>query len=168
LNVIKWDDTDRVQFFADLAECHASIVRAPLDLSPEQQLEIAVEVAQKAAERRLEKKAQTQPEPEPDEFSDMVANLERGIWLQFEQAGGEPAKVKLAWVSPMRSLYIFTTSQRDKSFSVSVEDLEQAFRDKRAQVLMLDKLVDRALVEALDEEPDLQPEQQTQEQEVAA
>jgi hypothetical protein len=151
LNVIKWDDADRVRFFAELAECHASIVRAPLDLSPERQLEIAVEVAQKAAERRLEKRASAVPEPEPDEFSEIVAGLERGIWLEIIAKDGEPRRVKLAWVSPMRSLYIFTAAQKEKSFSISVEELEQAFRDKRAQVLVLDRVVDRALEEALDE-----------------
>ncbi|GGC79737.1 DUF1631 family protein [Undibacterium terreum] len=155
LNVIKWDDADRLQFFAELAECHASIVRAPLDISPERQLEIAVEVAQKAAERRLEKRAQAEeqqgPEPEVDEFTEIVANLERGIWLQFTKKTGESGKVKLAWVSPMRSLYIFTGTQKEKSFSVSAEELEQTFRENRAQVLVLDKLVDRALMEALDE-----------------
>ncbi|WP_394781013.1 DUF1631 family protein [Undibacterium sp.] len=161
LNVIKWNDADRLQFFAELAECHASIVRAPLDISPERQLEIAVEVAQKAAERRLEKRAQAEleppaPEPEVDEFTDAVANLERGIWLEFTRKTGETARVKLAWVSPMRSLYIFTSSQKEKSFSVSAEELEQAFREKRAQVLVLDKLVDRALMDALEE-----PQQET-------
>jgi hypothetical protein len=31
LDAIKWQDADRLQFFARLAECHASIVRAPAD-----------------------------------------------------------------------------------------------------------------------------------------
>lgn len=156
LSLIKWEDADRVQFFADLAECHASIVRAPLDLSPERQLEIAVEVAQQAAERRLAKRAEEEqkieqnPPPPQDEFVDTVSNLERGIWLEFTRKNGETNKVRLAWVSPMRSLYIFTASQKEKSFSVSSEELEQAFREKRAHVLILDKVIDRALLEALD------------------
>ena len=49
LDIIKWQDAERLQFFAELAECHASIVRAPIDLSPERQLEIALEVAQQDA-----------------------------------------------------------------------------------------------------------------------
>lgn len=155
LSLIKWQDTDRMQFFADLAECHASIVRAPLDLSPERQLEIAVEVAQKAAERRLEKRAaeaESKPvEVEPDDYVRMVAELERGVWLQFTKKDGSKQNVRLAWVSPMRSLYIFTSSQKEKSFSISTEDLEQNFRNQTAQILVLDKLVDRALMEALDD-----------------
>ncbi len=155
LSLIKWEDADRMQFFADLAECHAAIVRAPLDLTPERQLEMAVEVAQKAAERRIEKRVLAEQGVEteiaPDDFVDIVANLERGVWLQFTKKDGSTHNVRLAWVSPMRSLYIFTSSQKEKSFSVSTEELEQNFRDKKAQILVLDKVVDRALMAALDE-----------------
>ncbi len=160
LSLIKWEDADRVQFFADLAECHASIVRAPLDLSPERQIEIAVEVAQQAAERRLakraeaESKAEAEPPPPPDEHVDTVTELERGVWLEFTKKSGDTTKVKLAWVSPMRSLYIFTTGDKEKTFQVTAEELEQTFREKRAKILVLDRVVDRALTEALENTPD--------------
>lgn len=157
LSLIKWDDADRVQFFADLAECHASIVRAPLDLAPERQLEIAVEAAQQAAERRLAKRAEadagtasgatTAP---PDQHNDAVAGLERGVWLQYQLKNGEPCKVRLAWVSPMRNVYIFTSSQKEHTFSVSAETLAQHLREGRAAPIELDKLVDHALQEALE------------------
>ncbi|MCU6434754.1 DUF1631 domain-containing protein [Undibacterium sp. Jales W-56] len=168
LSLIKWEDADRAQFFAELAECHASIVRAPLELSPQRQVEIAVEAAQLAAERRLEKRAQAEAQaqaeaeaaeadgipnvaPGEDDFAEVVANLDRGIWLQFTKKDGSVNRVRLAWASPMRSLFIFTTSEKEKSFSVSASDLEQAFREQRAQILMLDKVVDRALMEAIEE-----------------
>lgn len=170
LSLIKWEDADRVQFFAELAECHASIVRAPLDLSPERQIEIAVEVAQQAAERRLakraeaESKAEAEPEPVPDEHVDTVSQLERGVWLEFTKKTGGTNKVKLAWVSPMRSLYIFTTGDKEKTFQVTAEELEQTFREKRAKILVLDKVVDRALMEVLENTPD---EQEEEEEEVS-
>ena len=160
LSLIKWDDADRVQFFAELAECHASIVRAPLELSPDKQLEIAVEAAQQAAERRLEKraeaekKAQQQAIGEADASDDpvmaLVEGLERGIWIALQMPDMEPVKVRLAWVSPMRSLFIFTSSQKEQSFSIPVKELQQAFRDQKARILDLDKVVDRALTEAVD------------------
>jgi hypothetical protein len=149
LNIIKWNDADRLQFFAELAECHASIVRAPLAISPERQLEIAMEVAKKAAERRLEKRASAEPEPVTDKYDDDVTKLERGMWLDYTVKSGEVKRVKLAWVSPMRSLYIFTTPDKVESFSVSTEELAQCFREKRAHTVQLGGLVDRALVEAL-------------------
>lgn len=173
LSLIKWEDADRVQFFAELSECHASIVRAPLELSPDRQLELAVEAAQQATERRLEKRAEAeknaaQEESVPDdEFVDLVQQLERGIWIEFAEENARMLRVRLAWVSPMRSLYIFTASEKEKSFSVSAKKLEQAFREKRAQVLLLDKVVDRALQEALDTLP-ASPDAQIESRETAA
>ncbi|MFZ6818155.1 DUF1631 family protein [Undibacterium sp. Ji22W] len=243
LSLIKWEDADRVQFFADLAECHASIVRAPLELSPERQMEIAVEAAKIATERRLEKRAKAEADaklkaqadeaekmalvaqalenakieaeqktreetqakvnaalaaadgtnetvagvdaasptassadaeqvnassqtvrvtPEISEESIVakleraiedataaVANLERGEWVQFRKLDDSLQKVRLAWISPMRSLFIFTSSQKEKSFSVAVDELERNFRDGRATVVSVDHVVDKALLEAL-------------------
>jgi hypothetical protein len=150
LNLIEWEDSDRLQFFAELAECHASIVRAPVNLSPQRQLELALEAAQKAAERRLEKQSRAAPEPEPDEYAAMLAQLQGGMWLEFAQKDGSGKKVKLAWISPMRSLYIFTSSDRQESFSLSDEQLAQALREQRASILALSGMVDRALTQALE------------------
>jgi len=160
LSLIKWEDEDRTRFFAELAECHASIVRAPIELSPERQFEIAVEAAQAATERRLEIRAKAKAQEDAllaaeaavtDNFAEVVAGLERGIWIQLTQKDGAEHKLRLAWVSPMRSLYIFTSSQKDVSFSLTDKDLVQTFREKRASLLVLDKAVDRALIKALED-----------------
>ncbi len=149
INVVKWADADRLQFFAELAECHASIVRAPIELSPERQLEIAISVAKKSAERRLEKRANPVPEPVADDSVLTVEGLQRGMWLEFLQKDDVAKKVKLAWVSPLRSLYIFTTTDKQEAFSLSAEDLAQTFRENRVQVVVVDGFVNRALTKAL-------------------
>ena len=56
----------------------------------------------------------------------------------------------------MRSLYIFTTGDKEKTFQVTAEELEQTFREKRAKILVLDRVVDRALTEALENTPDVE------------
>ena len=162
LDVIKWQDADRLQFFAELAETHASIVRAPLDISPERQLEIAVEVAQEDAMRRLEKEqaAAEAPEPEVDEAVLAVETLERGQWLEFDgieasgadaadPIGTESRKVKLAWVSPQRTLMIFSTGARKEAFSMQADRLVELFRQGRVRILHADGVVSRALTDAL-------------------
>ena len=152
LNVVKWDDAERLQFFAELAETHASIVRAPLELSPERQLEIAVTVAKQAAERRMQRSTAVQPAAEPvyDESNETVERLQRGMWLEFaDKNGAEKRKLKLAWVSPMRSLFIFSAGQKQESFSVSAEQLAQDFRAKRVHVLRTTGLVTNALSQAI-------------------
>lgn len=231
LSLIKWEDADRVQFFADLAECHASIVRAPLELSPDRQMEIAVEAAKIATERRLEKRAKAEAEAKAkdeaqaaekarlisialekakleseqaakqqallktqaasdamvaadstgmpelsltnqpatsasdlnlneeslvakieqaiEDATTIVAGLERGVWVEFHKLDDTYQKVRLAWVSPMRSLFIFTSSQKEKSFSVAVDELEKNFREARAKIVSIDHVVDKALMDAL-------------------
>ncbi|UUZ54039.1 DUF1631 domain-containing protein [Massilia sp. H-1] len=151
LDVIKWQEADRLQFFAELAECHASIVRAPLDITPERQLEIAVEVAQEDAKRRLEKEtaAASEPEVEIDEAVVAVETLERGAWLEFTQTDGSMLKAKLAWVSPLKTLYIFSLGARKESFSLSSEKLVAGMRAEKVGILRTEGLVERALSDAM-------------------
>lgn len=156
LDIIKWQDAERLQFFAELAECHASIVRAPIELSPERQLEIALEVAQQDALRRLEKEAALaaaeqaeaqQAEADPAVVS--VDGLERGMWLEFTQPDGSAQTVKLAWISPLRTLFIFSTGARKEAFSLTVEKLAEAYRQQSVRLVRQDGVVARALADAM-------------------
>ncbi|GAB2843589.1 hypothetical protein GCM10027277_08920 [Pseudoduganella ginsengisoli] len=161
LDIIKWQDAERLQFFAELAECHASIVRAPLEVSPERQVELAMEAAKKAAERRQElaaqaaAKAQAAPPPAQDDDAVVAADsLARGDWLEFDQedgaqGGGATRKVKLAWISPRKTLYIFSTHSRQEAFSLSGDVLAQKFRDGKVRVYRTEGLVGRALSQAI-------------------
>lgn len=147
LDAIKWQDAERLRFFAELAECHASIVRAPVELSPERQLELSMQAAQQAAERR---EAMKEREMEAkDEDAGVLANLARGMWLEFEQEGAEPRKVKLAWVSPLRTLFIFSTRGREEAFTLSGEELARKFEDSKVRIASTDGVVGRALSQAL-------------------
>jgi hypothetical protein len=153
LDVVKWQDADRLQFFAELAECHASIVRAPIELSPERQVEIAMEVAQKDAERRLQLQAKVETEavaaPQDDDATIEVDSLGRGMWLEFDQEDGSQRKVKLAWISPLKTLYIFSTSSRQEAFSISGEALAQQFRDGTVRLIRTEGVVAAALSVAM-------------------
>lgn len=151
LDIIKWQEADRLQFFAELAECHASIVRAPLDITPERQLEIAVEVAQEDAMRRLhkEKAAEQQPVVDIDAAAVTVEGLERGAWMEFTQNDGSVRLAKLAWVSPLKTLYIFSVGARKESFSVNVEKLTAGVRQKKVALVRTDGVVERALFDAM-------------------
>ena len=151
LDIIQWDDAERLQFFAELAECHASIVRAPLDISAERQLEIAVEVAQEDAKRRLDKEhaAANAVEEEVDEATVLVDSLGRGAWLEFTQSDASLRKAKLAWVSPLRTLFIFSLGARQESFSLSAEKLLAGLRADKVRLVQVDGVVERALSEAM-------------------
>ena len=135
LDAIKWQDAERLQFFARLAEYHAAIVRAPIELSPERQLELAVEAAQQDALRRveLENAAAERAAARAAEVS-ALDGLERGMWLEFRTGEGA-RKVKLAWVSPLRTLFIFSGAQRREAFSLTADKLAAALNDGGARVL---------------------------------
>jgi len=149
LDAIKWQDAERLQFFARLAEYHAAIVRAPIELSPERQLELAVEAAQQDALRRveLENAAAERAAARAAEVS-ALDGLERGMWLEFRTSEGA-RKVKLAWVSPLRTLFIFSGAQRREAFSLTADKLAAALNDGSARVLAIDGVVGQVLSEAM-------------------
>jgi hypothetical protein len=155
LDVVKLEDAERLQFFAELAECHASIVRAPLEMTPQRRLELAMEAAKEAAERRLQKKtelaAEAEEERQATEHTERhIENIERGMWFEFDgKEGEEVKKVKLAWVSPMKSLFIFSSRDKTESFSLPADELANALEEGRARAIEVDGLINRALSEAL-------------------
>ena len=149
LDAIKWQDAERLQFFARLAECHASIVRAPIELSPERQLELAVEAAQQDALRRVElEQAAAEQEAARRQMISPVDGLERGMWFEFRGAEGA-RKVKLAWVSPLRTLFIFSGAGRREAFSLSAEKFAGLLHAGAARVLAIDGVVGQVLSEAM-------------------
>jgi hypothetical protein len=149
LDAIKWQDAERLQFFARLAECHASIVRAPIELSPERQLELAVEAAQRDALRRVElEQAAAEQEAARRRTISPVDGLERGMYFEFKTAEGA-RKVKLSWVSPLRTLFIFSGAGRREAFSLSAEKLAELLHAGSARVLAIDGVVGQVLSEAM-------------------
>ena len=154
LDAVKWQDAERLQFFAELAECHASIVRAPIDLSPARQLELAVEAAQQDAMRRIAREQAAFEDEEPEAPKDspaaLLAALVRGMRVEFSGKEGI-RKLKLAWVSPLRTLFIFSGAGRKEAFSLPAERLLDAFRSGSIRVLAPEGVVGRVLTQAAGE-----------------
>jgi hypothetical protein len=149
LDLVQWKDEGRVRFFTELARCHASLVRAPLEMSPQRQVELAIAAAQQAAERRELRRLAQQAEAAPDAFDDAVAALQSGAWIAFRQNGQHVTRLKLAWISPMRNLYLFATRDRKEALTLEAEQLARALREQRAQVVPAAGLVGHALADAL-------------------
>ena len=149
LDAIRWQDAERLHFFARLAEYHASIVRAPIELSPERQLELAVEAAQSDAMRRVElENAAAEQEAARQEALSPLDGLERGMWCEFRSEEGK-RKVRLAWVSPLRTLFIFSGAGRREAFSMTAEKLADALHSGAARVLAMEGVVGQVLLAAM-------------------
>jgi len=147
LDATRWQDAERLQFFAELAECHASIVRAPIELAPERQLELAVEAAQQDALRRVaQEQAQAEDEAHASQGpeADTLAGLERGMRLELAEEG-RVRKVRLAWVSPLRTLYIFSGAARQEAFSLPAGRLADLLRAGAIRVVLAEGVVGRIL-----------------------
>lgn len=151
LDATRWQDAERLQFFAELADCHASIVRAPIELSPERQLELAVEAAQQDALRRVAQE-QAQAEEEAAEAAapaaDILAGLERGMRLEMADQH-TVRKVRLAWVSPLRTLYIFSGAGRQEAFSLPAARLAELLQAGTIRIVAAEEVVGRILNEAV-------------------
>jgi hypothetical protein len=57
--------------------------------------------------------------------------------------------VKLAWVSPLRTLFIFSAGARQEAFSLPAEKLAQAFHSGSVSVAALEGVVGRVLTAAM-------------------
>ncbi|WMW81573.1 DUF1631 family protein [Undibacterium cyanobacteriorum] len=153
LNAIRWDEPERVLFFSKLAERHAAMARAPLELSPRRQLEIAVNIAQRASNRRLDRLVHSKQTQLDDEASKQVEELDIGMWLDFTDAFDHVTRYKLAWISPKRTSFIFTNRQGGGAFSISAEELTKRCREGDVTNVVVNSLLDRALGFALRDIP---------------
>lgn len=66
----------------------------------------------------------------------VLAELEIGAWLEFREADGSLRELKLAWISPRKSLYLMTNRQGARALSMVAEDLAAALRDGRVHIVM--------------------------------
>ncbi|HRH79753.1 MAG TPA: DUF1631 domain-containing protein [Thiobacillaceae bacterium] len=82
---------------------------------------------------------------ESDEHSDRVHTLKRGAWIQYRQEDGEMVRAKLAWVSPLKGVYLFTNRLGQRAMSINAEGLAAKFRDGSVQVIDNVPLMDRAV-----------------------
>lgn len=50
-----------------------------------------------------------------------IAGLKAGTWLEFHEPGGDAKELKLAWISPHRSLFLLTNRLGERALSLSAE-----------------------------------------------
>jgi hypothetical protein len=58
-----------------------------------------------------------------------------GTWLTFRGPDGEVKELKLAWISPQRSLFLLTNRQGERALSLSAADFATRVRKGEAQVI---------------------------------
>jgi len=82
---------------------------------------------------------------EKDEHETTVQQLKRGTWIEYQLEDGSPARAKLAWVSPLKGIYLFTNRLGQRAMSINGEGLAAKFRDGEARIIDNVPLMDRAV-----------------------
>lgn len=84
-------------------------------------------------------------EPDGDPYDAKVRQLRRGSWIEIRQEDGSFARAKLAWISPMRGLYLFTNRLGQRAMSIHAKGLAAKLRTGEIQLLDNVPLMDRAV-----------------------
>lgn len=148
LNVVKWHGPEREAFFAALAERHAAAMRAPVELTSRDQLEIRMNAVQKASEHHLARRAQEQRDEAIADYMRLIDGLTPGAWLGFVRNNGGKLNCRLLWISPGRSRFIFTGRQGQLQFTLEDIALAQAMQADRVGVIPAGRMIERALAAA--------------------
>jgi hypothetical protein len=168
----QWAPGEREAFMANLVEAHAAAVKPSLATMPSPTAAVAeaaraeAEAAKKLgnaeAAARAEALAAAMAPAEPavleegpavleDEYLEIARSLDRGMWIEFEDADAQLSFAKLAWISPLRGTYLFTNRQGQKAISITAEQLADQFRNNRARLVEAEPLIDRAFTSVISE-----------------
>ncbi|MBL8472853.1 MAG: DUF1631 domain-containing protein [Rhodocyclaceae bacterium] len=82
-----------------------------------------------------------------------IDRLARGDWVEFTNSEGERTRGRLSWISPRRSLFLFTNPQSPRALSLTPEALALQFQRGDAQMLDDAPMFERAVRKALETAP---------------
>lgn len=148
LNVVKWEGTEREDFFDNLADRHAAAMRGT-DTDARQALERRMDMVERASEHRLERRAQEQRAEAFAPFMQEIDEMSSGDWFEYVRNDGTKVNCKLLWISPGRSRFIFTGRQGQLLFTLDRDALAQGMFAGRVVRLPAGELVTRAISAAL-------------------
>lgn len=133
---------DRARPVADGIDAEGHM--APLLLTEVEEEGVQLEELRLDGERQGEAATEAAPIMQ-DEYAQMVLELQRGACVEFNALEGRKTRCKLAWVSPLKGIYLFTRQPGRQALSVSPEALAAALRAGEATVLSDAPLFDRAV-----------------------
>ncbi len=88
--------------------------------------------------------------PSQDEHDLQVQKIKRGTWIEYTQDDGSTARAKLAWVSPLKGIYLFTNRLGQRAMSIQGAGLAAKFRQGQARIIDDVPLMERAVSHLLE------------------
>ncbi|WP_168735290.1 DUF1631 family protein [Pseudothauera rhizosphaerae] len=134
------DSATRDRFLAELTRLHAAAVKSGMSAPPPaDESRPAREIAYRG-----------DAEPEDDLGGELeVDMLGRGDWVELREPGGSVRRVRLTWISPSHTLYLFANRQGQRAVALTREELVRRYNDGEACSAGTDSL-DRIVDDALD------------------
>ncbi|GBL45508.1 thymidine phosphorylase [Sulfuriferula multivorans] len=162
MNSIQIDPKEREIVFSRLVTCHASAVKAGLQLQQELHAgELHVSAVAVVSEDANIAAAGAANTPAPvagerfdldaaddmidDEYTDLARSLKKGDWLEFYNDDGSIRVARLSWVSSMRGIYLFTNNEGMDALTIALSRLAARLRAKEAHVVQAAPLTERAV-----------------------
>lgn len=87
--------------------------------------------------------------PSEELVSNWIESLERGSWYELKVDGGFN-RVRLAWISPLKSFYLFIAAHGQKAHSLDPDALRKSLRNGDLRSVESETLVDRAVRGVMD------------------
>lgn len=134
------DEAAQNGFFAQLVQLHAAALKAGMaqsDAAP----------ARAQARRAAPPADSVDPTPESLELD----LLSRGSWIELRDEAGPPRRVRLTWISPARTMYLFANRQGQRALALTRSELLRRFASGEAATADHEPLLDRVVDDVLDD-----------------
>lgn len=145
------DEAGQKTFFSELVTCHASALKAGVAQSAAQAA--ARPMAPPVAPPRPQGRASTfkplEEEPTPEVLE--LDLLMRGTWLELKDETGDIRRMRLTWISPARTMYLFANRQGQRALALTRDELKRRFASGEARTADQEPLLDRVVDDVLDE-----------------
>jgi Protein of unknown function (DUF1631) len=132
----------RTRFFFGLTEYEAKIVAESLAREAAAQATPAPSAPPREGVPGAAPEPAAQPEPaasvpppEPGPPANPLEDLASGVWMELQEEDGSTREVKLAWISPRKSIYLLTNRQGRRALSLTAEELAAMLLEGRARVV---------------------------------
>lgn len=127
-------------FFSELVHCHAAAIRNGMRAAPPAAVSVQADVAKAMAEADAAEQPVAAPAPTPVfEVPQMQADEipARWEWISLHKDDGSVHKLRLTWVSPQQTRFLFTNRDGENGHTFTRAELERLMRSGRVQREML-------------------------------
>jgi hypothetical protein len=142
----------RDAFFTELVKLHAAAVKAGMAPPAAPCAPPSTAAAEPPLQAPLLPAGRKGPAPPIDEPQETfeVEMLRRGDWIELTDEAGEVRRVRLTWISPARTMYLFANRQGQRALALTRSELARRFARKEAMAANDQALMDRVVDNVLD------------------